>query len=344
MLKLGYFLPQFKPTSENDKHWGKGFTEWTNVNRAKRLFKDHDQPIKPGILGSYILDNEESYNNVISHTKKYLDGVIYWHYWFDENTRTLAEMEMWHRDSKNTNQKFCLAWANADWTHSWVGDDKTVIFQQSYSVSSCRRHAEYLSHMFKSKNYITLRKKPIFQVNTFHDESSKYVEKLAHILKIEYEIDIIVMLPYRKYNGKNYDFEVKYYLFPPGDFWGKSFWYKLQLALKKFSLKSTPLIISNWGYVFSMSISVFLSSKMFLKPVMSILSGWDNTPRYGNSGQVIVGDKAALVRMQKKFFQRHKKRFDDEVLLIKSVNEWAEGNLCEPFFVNKDLFEPYKEL
>ena len=77
MLKLGYFLPQFKPTKENDRHWGKGFTEWTNVEKARPLFKGHKQPINPRDLGMYRLDNDKAFEEVINHTKRYLDGIIY---------------------------------------------------------------------------------------------------------------------------------------------------------------------------------------------------------------------------------------------------------------------------
>lgn len=114
---IAFYLPQFYPTPYNDKYWGKGFTEWTNVAKAKPLFKNHYQPRIPADLGFYDLRLPEIREQQAELAREAgIEGFCYWHYWLGNGKRLLSRVFDEVIATGKPDFPFCLAWANHNWT------------------------------------------------------------------------------------------------------------------------------------------------------------------------------------------------------------------------------------
>ncbi len=168
---IAMYLPQYHPIPENDKFWGKGFTEWTNVAKAKPLFRGHYQPHIPADLGFYDLRIPEVREEQAELAKDAgIEGFCYYHYWFGNGKMLLQKPFEEVLRLKKPDFPFCLCWANHDWTtKTWVKGssivNNTMIAEQKYlGHNDDIKHFEYCLPAFKDSRYLKIDNKPIFMI------------------------------------------------------------------------------------------------------------------------------------------------------------------------------------
>jgi len=161
---ISFYLPQFHPIKENNKWWGNGFTEWTNVAQARPRFKDHFQPQIPADLGFYDLRLEETRIQQAVLAKEYgISGFCYYHYWF--NGKMLLDRPFNEvLKSGKPDFPFCLCWANENWTRAWDGLDRQVLIKQDYTQEDAEAHIDWFINVFKDPRYIKINNRPILLI------------------------------------------------------------------------------------------------------------------------------------------------------------------------------------
>jgi 2-polyprenyl-3-methyl-5-hydroxy-6-metoxy-1,4-benzoquinol methylase len=161
---LAFYLPQYHPIPENDEWWGRGFTEWTNVTKAKPLFPGHYQPHVPSELGYYDLRIPEVRQaQADMAAENGISGFVYYHYWF--NGKRLLERPFEEvLASGSPDFPFALCWANEEWTRNWDAQTGTVLMPQDFSDEDNLAHIRYLAAAFKDPRYIKIDGRPLMLV------------------------------------------------------------------------------------------------------------------------------------------------------------------------------------
>jgi hypothetical protein len=352
---IAHYLPQFHPIPENNKWWGKGFTEWTNVAKAKPLFKGHQQPKVPADLGFYDLRLPEIREQQAEMARKNgIFGFCYWHYWF--NGKRLLERPFDEvLQSGKPDFPFCLAWANESWTGIWYGAHDKLLIEQTYGgKNDLIDHFKYLEKAFMDPRYLKIDNKPIFLIyRPSYLPESKFVLDFWREMAIKIGFSGIYfigtlrsleVLTVKKedtgfdgfiatnpdqmtshYGGKNVSIDgfagvTKSYIkkiVPKEKI--KNYLYKAQIRPNIYDYKKCI------KYAFS---DYELDDDHF----PSVLPNWDNTPRSGRNGTVLQGSTPES-------FGKHlsdavklleKKPDNKKLIFLKSWNEWAEGNYLEP--------------
>jgi lipopolysaccharide biosynthesis protein len=352
---IAFYLPQFHPIPENDKWWGNGFTEWTNVAKAKPLFKGHYQPRLPADLGFYDLRIPEVREAQAEMARNAgIEGFCYYHYWFG-GKRLLERPLNDVLASGKPELPFCLCWANQTWTGIWHGAPGRVLIEQTYpGEDDTRNHFLALRNAFLDKRYMRVNGRPIFVV--FRPAEHPDIKRFIHQWQ---ELAVQNGLPGLHFVAHLFHYEAAW------DYKAHGFDACVIVSnLKSYSLSMRDLIQTHgtsdmlkvnalkeaWGHWIwrryralrgqFRSVLLYRHALKFLlkgcnqQPSVypSVIPNWDNTPRSGTRGVLLHDSTPELFRQHLaeaiNLVSSHEK--DQRVVFIKSWNEWAEGNYLEP--------------
>jgi hypothetical protein len=345
---IAFYLPQFHPIPENDKWWGKGFTEWTNVGKSKPLFKGHYQPRVPSDLGYYDLRLSEVREAQANMAKEAgIEGFMYWHYWFGNN-KTVLDMPFKEvLKTGKPNFPFCFGWANHSWSNkTWVSHKtgktgNNVIFQQEYlGITDYIKHFEYCLPAFLDERYIKVHNKPLFYIyNPLDIKDWEIFSNTWNELAIKNGLEGIHFV------GSNCDFAKNIPIISNMKGMNGIAASGFQDALIKISgfLRFKIQMIIHNKYDFDFGSTMKYPYKELIKyqllqedkkdniyPV--VIPQMDSTPRRGKKAVVVTDSTPAL-------FKKHlneavslilHKNSEDRLIFLRSWNEWGEGNYVEP--------------
>jgi len=333
---IAFYLPQFHPIPENDDWWGKGFTEWANVAKAKPLFRGHYQPHLPADLGFYDLRVPEVREAQADLARSHgITGFCYHHYWFG-GKRMLERPFDEVLNSKTPDFPFCLSWANEPWSRTWTSEFSSaeILLDQTYSTEDDRRHIQYLIEAFKDKRYIRVNGKPLFliyKVEHIGDRMSEMLSIWRKELNIA-GIEDLYLVSVRTPPPDGFDASVDFF---PGTGHQPSrsrIVNSLNYRLSKLvtGSRSKHRIYNYQEIVEHMLEKPYPDFKQFFCPV----PGWDNTARRAEAGALILHNSTPdLFETWVEFcVEQTNQRFsgEEQILFINAWNEWAEGCHLEP--------------
>ena len=330
---IAYYLPQFHPIPENDRWWGKGFTEWTNTAKARPLFRGHYQPHVPADLGFYDLRVPETRQAQANLAREHgIEGFCYYHYWF-AGRRILERPFDEVLKTGEPDFPFCLCWANETWSGVWHGNPKHILIEQTYpGREDDTEHFYTVLKAFADARYLTVDGKPVFVIYNPHSlpnpmATTECWRELA--LKEGLKGLYLIGAQNEPWTAREFGFDAATTrkIFHPSALGEMKGTRKLKRLLR--TLRGRPRALYSYEKILPYLI-MGEASKDDVHPCA--IPNWDNSPRSGINGVILHGSTPELygrhLRMTLK--QVMDKPFDRRLVFIKSWNEWAEGNHLEP--------------
>lgn len=327
-----FYLPQYHPFEENDRWWGKGFTEWSNVAAAKPLFPGHWQPFLPGDLGFYDLRDPGVLRAQSALAREAgIEGFMYYYYWFAGTQ--LMSMPVEQNAAMGTDGTFCIMWANENWTRRWDGADDDVLIAQNHEDVPAKRFIDDVLHLLRNERYLTIGGAPVIavyrvgQIPKFEKVVKQWRKAAAEagiprikVLSVNVGEGMQGLMSDPTAHGLDGSLE-----FPP---------HRHHWALEPTELELDPRFD---GTILSYRLMVEEAERRFEKPVPAtnypgVMVGFDNTSRRQWAPTTWYGANPYTFRrwLRATIDAVSDREFDERVVFINAWNEWAESAVLEP--------------
>ena len=347
---IALYLPQFHPIKENDEWYGKGFTEWTNVAKAKPLFAGHNQPRIPADLGFYDLRLPEVMYEQAEMAKEYgIEAFAFYHYWFGNGKQLLEKPLKRMLEDKNYTFPFMIHWANGSWYKKmWNVDksgDKLLIEQEYPGEDDAIKHFYELLPAFKDKRYIRIDGKIPFTIDqpmksveiinmmkTWRELAKK--EKIDDFLFIAHsahkdEVDALNTGGVEALLGENGLYHNAYDAFIDSQY--RKVMYKNIKSKAKFIIRKKFGLPNVYEYEEALKCA-FGDYDKDERCFPEVFPRFDHSPRSKGKELIYINDSPKLFKeyLEKALYYIKDKPQERQIVFIRAWNEWGEGNYLEP--------------
>lgn len=346
MKTIAFYLPQFHTIPENDKWWGKGFTEWTNVKKARPLYEGHYQPRVPM--------NENYYNLLDINTMKWqvklaqeygLYGFCFYHYWFNGKMLLEKPLDMYLKN-KELNLPFCLCWANENWTNGWAAQHPRILIEQNEGTKEkWKEHFEYFLPFFRDERYIKENGKPLLII--YKPDIFSHIKNMLeywNTLSIKEGLPGLIFasqLSPENPETSCFDMHIEY---QPTNVYiemvktRNTLLKKLKHFIKSNTIKYFHIDIEGWKVqklqrfnydeIWERILSIPVISN---KQIPGAFVDWDNTARKKRRGYIIENASPEKFKMYfSKQIKNTKENYKKDYIFLFAWNEWAESGYLEP--------------
>ena len=326
---IAFYLPQFHPIPENDRWWGPGFTEWTNVTRGRPMYAGHSQPRRPGELGYYDLRVPEVRHRQVELARKHgVYGFCYYYYWFSGQRLLERPLDLMLAD-RAVDFPFCICWANENWSRRWDGSEQDILMEQKHLPDDPVRFIEDLAPVLRDPRYIRVNGAPmvlVYRPDIIPDLTGvlRTWRRTADDLRIgNLHLCAVQSFGYASSLEDGFDAMVE---FPPHS-----------IGVGEVTDTMPDVVPAFKGKIYSypdvIRYCLNQGSGVGLPVYRGLMSGWDNTARRGHTSHIFHDgtpeNYEVWLRRLLDYTRRHHQG-DHRLVFVNAWNEWGEGAYLEP--------------